>query len=75
MSKGRSSIIIAHRLSTVVNADCIIVLDQGRVIESGPHAQLLAEEGVYASMWRQQAQAPAKKSSGEASKEALGSAS
>jgi len=58
VSKGQSSIIIAHRLSTVVNADRIIVLNEGRVIESGAHAQLLAKGGVYASMWQQQAHAP-----------------
>ena len=45
---------IAHRLSTVVDAHEIIVLDQGRVVERGPHAQLLAAGGRYAQMWRLQ---------------------
>jgi ATP-binding cassette subfamily B protein len=54
----RTSIVIAHRLSTVVDADQIIVLDEGRVAERGTHAQLLRKNGLYADMWaRQQAEA------------------
>jgi ABC-type transport system involved in Fe-S cluster assembly fused permease/ATPase subunit len=54
----RTSIVIAHRLSTVVDADQIVVLDQGRVAERGTHAQLLRKNGLYADMWaRQQAEA------------------
>jgi ABC-type transport system involved in Fe-S cluster assembly fused permease/ATPase subunit len=53
----RTSIVIAHRLSTVVDADQIIVLDHGRVAERGTHAQLLRKRGLYADMWeRQQAE-------------------
>ena len=53
----RTTIVIAHRLSTVVDADQIIVLDEGRVAERGTHAQLLRREGLYAEMWnRQQAE-------------------
>ena len=48
---GRTVIMIAHRLSTVVNADKIVVLDQGRVAESGTHEALLAKGGLYARMW------------------------
>ena len=48
---GRTVIMIAHRLSTVVNADKIAVLDQGRVAESGTHEALLAKSGLYARMW------------------------
>lgn len=48
---GRTVIMIAHRLSTVVNADKIVVLDQGRVAESGTHEALLARGGLYARMW------------------------
>ncbi|NMK47542.1 ABC transporter ATP-binding protein/permease [Achromobacter sp. Bel] len=60
VSQGRSTLIIAHRLSTVADADEIIVLSDGRVIERGRHPQLLAQGGVYASMWaRQQDSAPA----------------
>ena len=50
----RTSIVIAHRLSTVVDADQIIVLDQGRVAERGTHAQLLRRNGLYAEMWTRQ---------------------
>ena len=48
--------VIAHRLSTVVDADEILVLVDGRVAERGTHAALLAQAGVYARMWRLQAE-------------------
>jgi ATP-binding cassette, subfamily B, bacterial len=51
---GRTSLIIAHRLSTVRQATCIHVLEAGRIVESGDHAHLLACGGVYASLWRLQ---------------------
>jgi len=54
MGKGRSVITIAHRLSTVVDADKIVVLEKGRVVESGTHTALLAADGRYAAMWQRQ---------------------
>ena len=59
VSRGRTTLVIAHRLSTVVNADEILVLDQGRVVERGDHAGLLARGGVYAALWDRQRQADA----------------
>jgi ABC-type transport system involved in Fe-S cluster assembly fused permease/ATPase subunit len=57
VSKGRTTIVIAHRLSTIVSADEIIVLKDGRIVERGRHADLLAERGLYASMWDRQREA------------------
>jgi ATP-binding cassette subfamily B protein len=57
VSRNRTSLVIAHRLSTIVAADEIIVLDQGRIAERGTHAQLLAKDGLYASMWNRQREA------------------
>ncbi|MGH6953950.1 MAG: metal ABC transporter permease, partial [Alphaproteobacteria bacterium] len=54
---GRSTLIIAHRLSTVVGADEIVVLEDGRVAERGRHGELLASGGIYAAMWRRQQEA------------------
>ena len=48
------TILIAHRLSTIMHADRIFVLERGRVVESGPHAALLEQKGLYYAMWRQQ---------------------
>jgi ATP-binding cassette subfamily B protein len=60
ISERRTTIIIAHRLSTVVNADQIIVLEAGRVAEKGTHLQLLRNNSLYADMWaRQQSEAEA----------------
>src|SRR3954471_11035850 len=57
VSRNRTSLVIAHRLSTIVGADEIIVLDQGRIAERGSHNQLLAANGLYASMWNRQREA------------------
>jgi ATP-binding cassette subfamily B protein len=53
---GRTTLVIAHRLSTVMDADEILVLDAGRVVERGSHAALMAADGAYARMWRLQQQ-------------------
>jgi ATP-binding cassette subfamily B protein len=51
LSRNRTTLIIAHRLSTVVNADSIIVMDRGRIVEQGTHAELLRKHGAYARLW------------------------
>jgi ATP-binding cassette subfamily B protein len=54
VSQGKTALVIAHRLSTVVDAHEIVVLERGHVVERGPHAELLARNGRYAEMWRLQ---------------------
>ena len=54
LSRGRTTLVIAHRLSTVTGADEILVLEEGRIVERGRHSSLLQEQGRYAEMWRRQ---------------------
>ena len=52
--KGRTSFIVAHRLSTIVGSDCILVMDKGHIIEQGTHEQLLANKGFYYDLYMSQ---------------------
>lgn len=56
VSQGHTTLVIAHRLSTIVDADTIVVMHQGKIVEQGSHVQLLAQAGMYASLWQAQSQ-------------------
>ena len=58
LMQGRTTLIVAHRLSNVVDADRILVLDGGRVVQQGTHSQLLETDGLYARLYRLQMGAP-----------------
>jgi ATP-binding cassette subfamily B protein len=60
VSEDRTTLIIAHRLSTVIHADEILVMEDGRIVERGNHAQLIAHNGMYAAMWQRQQEADAR---------------
>ncbi len=60
VSQDRTTLIIAHRLSTVIHANEILVVDDGRIVERGNHGQLIARHGVYAAMWERQQEADAR---------------
>jgi ABC-type multidrug transport system fused ATPase/permease subunit len=54
LMKGRTTLVIAHRFSTIVNADAIYVIDGGKVVEQGKHAELMSRQGVYANLYEMQ---------------------
>ena len=57
LSKGKTVIMIAHRLSSITSADCIYVLQDGKIIESGMHGQLIEQNGIFARMWKNYSEA------------------
>ena len=58
LREGRTSFVVAHRLSTIVDADMIVVMDQGAIVEAGTHFELLEKDGPYARLYKIQIQSP-----------------
>ena len=63
ISKNITTIIVAHRLSTIVDCDCILVVDEGKIVEKGRHDELIRLGGIYYRMWTRQVHEEKKKSS------------
>lgn len=57
LSKGKTVIMIAHRLSSITDVDCIYVLQEGKIAESGTHEELLTKNGIFTHMWKNYSQA------------------
>ena len=55
--RGKTALMIAHRLTSIRHVDCILVLDHGRIVERGTHDELLAQGGLYSQMWEEYQQA------------------
>ncbi len=72
LEKGRTTIVIAHRLSTVRNADLIVVLREGRIVETGTHEELLSRGGEFAKLYALQFREPEKEQNGEGKEAAVG---
>ncbi|HCM20620.1 MAG TPA: ABC transporter ATP-binding protein, partial [Porphyromonadaceae bacterium] len=53
LMRGKTVVMIAHRLTSVTDADTIVVMDEGRIAEQGTHAQLLEKDGIYRRMWKE----------------------
>ena len=58
LAKGATSIVVTHRFTTAMQADVIFVMDEGKIVESGSHQELVAQDGLYAQSWKAQMEVP-----------------